>query len=361
MTPAEANLATAAGRAAPPLRRGGAVPLPVLALALAAFALAVGVGLSLGAADLGPGTVASLLWRALTGQAVEGVQATILFEVRLPRVAAGALVGAALATAGAVLQGLLRNPLADPHMLGVSSGAALGAVAGITLGASGRWLGFPAVSACAFAGGLVAVLVVERIAAAAGGARALGTVLAGVVVSTFCSAVIMLLITASPDTFVRGSLVWLMGDFGMVGGGALPALALLVGAGLVAVYSSSRTLNLLAAGEETAHTLGVDLPRARRRLFLLAAFLTGVAVSAVGIVGFVGLIVPHAVRLMAGADHRGLVPLCAIGGAAFVVVADVVARVAAAPAELPVGVVTALCGSPFFLWLLVRRLPRGGP
>jgi iron complex transport system permease protein len=344
------------GRAAPPLRRHAGVPRLALGVALAALGLAAFAALSLGATDLGPGAVAALLWQAATGP-VDGVQATILFELRLPRVAATMLVGAALATAGAVFQALLRNPLADPHVIGISAGSALGAVAGIALGATGRWLGFPAVSGFALAGGLVALVVVQRIAAAAAGARALGTVLAGVVVSAFCSAVIMLLISVSPDAFVRGSLVWLMGDLGMVAGEGLPALAVAVGVGLAGVYASSRTLDLLAAGEEVAHTLGVDLPRARRRLFLLAALLTGVAVAAVGIVGFVGLIVPHAVRLTAGADHRGLVPLSALGGAAFLVAADLVARVAVAPAELPVGAVTALCGAPFFLWLLVRRLP----
>lgn len=346
-------------RTLPAVRRARLLPLPALAGALAVLAGAVLLGVSVGAADLGLGDVLAALGRAVRGEAPDSVASTILLQVRLPRVAAAMLVGAALAAAGAVFQGLLRNPLADPHVVGVSAGAALGAVAAIAAGTSGRWLGFPAVSAFAFAGGLAAILVVERISAAAPGARALGTVLAGVVLSAFCSAVIMLLITASPDAFVRGSLVWLMGDFGMVTAEGLPVLALAVTAGVGAVHASSRTLNLLACGEETAHTLGVELGRARLGLFLLASLLTGVAVAAVGIVGFVGLIVPHAVRLVAGADHRALVPLSAILGAAFLVLADLIARVAAAPAELPIGAVTALCGAPFFLWLLVRRPPGG--
>lgn len=346
---------------AAPLVRGGPLPLAALAGALALLAAAALLALSAGAADVGPADAAGALTRRALGRPVEGLAATIVLEVRLPRVVTAMLVGAALASAGAVFQALLRNPLADPHVVGVSSGAALGAVGAIAAGATGRWLGLPVVSASAFAGGLVAILVVERIAAAARGARVLGTVLAGVTLSAFCSAVIMLLVTASPDAFMRGSLVWLMGDFGMVAPEGLPALGGTVGLGLLGVYASSRTLNLLAFGDESAHTLGVAPGRARRRLFVLASLLTGVAVAAVGVVGFVGLVVPHAVRLVAGADHRRLVPLAATLGAAFLVLADVVARVAAAPTELPVGAVTALCGAPFFLWLLVRRLPGDAP
>jgi iron complex transport system permease protein len=158
---------------------------------------------------------------------------------------------------------------------------------------------------------------------------------------------------------VRGALVWLMGDFASVSADTLPPLAAAVLTGLALVYASSRTLNLLVLGEEVAHSLGVDVPRARRTLFVLGSLLTGVAVAAVGIVGFVGLIVPHTVRLLVGADHRGLVPLATLLGAAFLVLADLLARVVVAPAELPVGAVTAFCGAPFFLWLLVRRMPRG--
>ncbi len=348
---------TVLSREVPIVRHRRALPLPALAAALAALAVSGLLGLGFGAADLGLADAARLLRDAALGRPVDGLAATIILELRLPRVLAAMLVGAALAASGAVFQGLLRNPLADPHVVGVSSGSALGAVLAISLGATGRWLGFPAVSAFAFAGGLCAILVVERIAAAAPGSRALGTVLAGVVLSAFSSAVIMLLITASPDAFIRGSLVWLMGDFGMISADGLPALTVAVGAGLAGVYASSRTLNLLALGDEAAHALGVELAPTRRRLFVLASLLTGVAVAAVGIVSFVGLIVPHAVRFVLGADHRRLVPFSAAFGAAFVVLADVVARVAAAPAELPIGAITALCGAPFFLWLLVRRLP----
>lgn len=342
------------------VRHRAALPLPALAVALATLGVAVLLGLGFGAADLGPADVVRLLWQAVTGRPADPLAATIVLDLRLPRVLAAMLVGAALAASGAVFQGLLRNPLADPHVVGVSSGAALGAVLAISAGATGRWLGFPAVSAFAFAGGLAAILVVERIASAARASRPLGMVLAGIVLSAFSSALIMLLITASPDAFIRGSLVWLMGDFGMVSADAMPALAVGVGAGLAGVYASSRTLNLLALGDEAAHALGVAPDRARRRLFVLGSLLTGVAVAAVGIVSFVGLIVPHGVRFVLGADHRRLVPFSALYGATFVVLADLVARVVAAPAELPIGAVTALCGAPFFLWLLVRRVPHGG-
>ncbi len=349
---------TVLDRPAPLVRHRGPLPLPAVGLAIAALLVSGLLGLGYGAADLGPADVVRLAWHAAAGEPIDALAATIVLELRLPRVLAAMLVGAALAASGAVFQGLLRNPLADPYVVGVSSGAAAGAVLAICLGATGRWLGLPVVSASAFAGGLTAILVVERIAAAAPGSRALGTVLAGVVLSAFSSAVIMLLITASPDAFVRGSLVWLMGDFGMVSADGLPALAVAVALGLTGVYAASRTLNLLALGDEAAHALGVDPRSTRRRLFVLASLLTGVAVAAVGIVSFVGLIVPHAVRFVLGADHRRLVPFSAVFGAVFVVLADLVARVAAAPAELPIGAITALCGTPFFLWLLVRRLPR---
>ncbi|HEY8369935.1 MAG TPA: iron ABC transporter permease [Thermodesulfobacteriota bacterium] len=348
---------TVLDRAAPIVRHRGPLPLPAVGLAAAVCLVAALLGLGYGASDLGPMDVLGLAWRAATGRPVDATTAAIVLELRLPRVVAAMLVGAALAASGAVFQGLLRNPLADPYVVGVSSGAAAGAVLAICLGATGRVLGLPVVPASAFAGGLAAILVVDRIAQAAPASRALGTVLAGVVLSSLASAVIMLLITASPDPFVRGSLVWLMGDFGMVTPDGLPVLAFAVALGLAGVYAASRTLNLLALGDEAAHALGVEPGPARRRLFVLASLLTGVAVAAVGVVSFVGLIVPHAVRFVLGADHRRLVPFSAAFGGAFVVLADLVARVVAAPAELPIGAVTALCGAPFFLWLLVRRLP----
>jgi iron complex transport system permease protein len=296
------------------------------------------------------------LWRALSSSGslpdADGSR-RILLELRLPRVFLGVVVGAALASSGTVFQAILRNPLADPYLLGLSGGAALGAVLVLLTGAGQA---APLlVPAAAFAGALLAVLAVHRIATSAGALPPTALILAGVVVSAFCSAFVMFLTAVSPSARVHGALFWMMGSLASPQAGILSAAALAVAGGVVVLCACGGELNALSMGEDVAGQLGVEVGRVRSRLFLAASLVTGAAVSASGLIGFVGLVVPHALRALVGADHRLLVPASALAGAAVLVLADTAARTIMPPTEIPVGVITALFGAPFFLVLLNRR------
>ncbi len=286
----------------------------------------------------------------------DNVDAQIFFVARLPRTLAGALVGSMLACAGVVFQGLLRNPLATPFTLGVSAGAALGAMLAITFGWSFAWLGVPAAPAASFIGSLLAVAVVYALARARH--RGISTnvlLLAGVTMNAFFSALILFVQYFADFGQTYRILRWLMGDLDVSSyQPLLTALPLVVFSAVVFAWLA-RPLNLLSLGPESAGTHGLDVTRAQRAAFISASLATGAAVSVGGPVGFVGIIIPHLVRLMVGSDHRLVLPASALFGAAFLVGCDVVARTAMAPVELPVGVITALIGGPFFLWLLLRK------
>jgi iron complex transport system permease protein len=283
----------------------------------------------------------------------ENVDAQIFFVARLPRVLAAALVGGTLAAAGVVFQGLLRNPLAAPYTLGVSAGAALGAMVAITFGASLPMMG---VTSASLAGAALAVGVVYLLAQARH--RGLSTtvlLLAGVTLNAFFSALILFVqYLGSPGDLFR-ALRWLMGDLDVASYTPLVAALPFVVIAFAGFAWLARPLNLLSIGEEAASARGVDVERAQRVAFFSASLATGAAVSVAGPIGFIGIIVPHLVRLLTGADHRLVLPASTFFGAAFLVACDVVARTALAPLELPVGVITAVIGGPFFLWLLVRR------
>jgi iron complex transport system permease protein len=290
---------------------------------------------------------------AIQGKADPTAQ-TIVMGLRLPRVILAALVGAGLALSGAVFQALLRNPLAEPYVLGVSSGAALGAVTAIVFGMTiGSVVALPF---SAFGGAVLAVFLV--LAMAGGRGRGLDTrvlLLSGVVIGAFFNAIILLIINfADVETF-RAAFLWIMGSFS----GASPEAALTLSIYLVPAVLGltllARPLNLLSVGEQSAFHLGVDVRRFKLVLYVATSLVVGVCVAGAGAIGFVGLVVPHGLRLIGGSDHRWLLPACAISGAMFMVAADTVARTVVAPAELPVGVVTALIGVPVFLWLLVRN------
>jgi iron complex transport system permease protein len=286
----------------------------------------------------------------------DNVDAQIFFVARLPRTLAGAVVGASLAAAGVVLQALLRNPLASPFTLGVSAGAALGAMLAVTLGASFQALGVSSVPLASFAGSLGAVAVVYTLATVR--RRGLSTdvlLLAGVTLNAFFSALILFVQYFADSTQTFRTVRWLMGDLDVAGYGALLAALPLVALALLAFAWLPRGLNLLSLGPESAAARGIDVHRTQRLAFLSASVATGAAVSLGGPIGFVGIVVPHLVRLVVGADHRVTLPASALFGAAFLVACDVIARTALAPMELPVGVVTSLIGGPFFLWLLVRQ------
>jgi iron complex transport system permease protein len=286
----------------------------------------------------------------------DNVDAQIFFIARLPRVLAAALVGASLAAAGVVFQALLRNPLATPFTLGVSSGAALGAVVAISLRLQLTLAGVSAVTAASFAGSLGAVAIVYALARARH--RGLSTnvlLLAGVTLNSFFSALILFVqYMADPAETVR-ALRWLMGDLGVAGYGPLVAALPFTIAAFVAFAWLPRTLNLMTLGPDAAASRGVDVVRTQQIAFFSASLVTGAAVSLGGPIGFIGIIVPHLVRLLVGSDHRIVLPAATLLGAAFLIVCDVLARVVMAPVELPVGIITALIGGPFFLWLLVRQ------
>ncbi len=312
------------------------------------------VGLAVGPASISPPDVAA----ALVGRARSDLAATVVLELRLPRVLLAALAGGGLAVAGTAFQALTRNPLADPAVLGVAGGAALGAVLGHLGGLEGSLAATVGLSAVAFAGALIAASVVYLIAASGGSLPVQTLLLAGVITGLFFSSVITLVVSLVDFAQLGGILHWLMGSLGVVGYRAVAVIAVGTAVGTALIYAQARALNLLALGEESALQLGVEAERVKRIIFVAASLLTGVIVAQTGPIGFVGLIVPHGARLAVGSDNRLLVPVAAGAGATFLVLADAVARVVVTPAELPVGVVTAFCGAPFFVYLLRTRLRR---
>jgi len=286
----------------------------------------------------------------------DNTDAQIFFVARLPRTLAGAMVGALFAASGVVFQGLLRNPLATPFTLGVSTGAALGAILAITFNWSIAMLGISAVPLAAFAGSLAAVAIVYALAQARH--RGLSTtvlLLAGVTMNAFFSAMILFVQYFASFADIYRAIRWLMGDLDVSSYEPIVA-ALPATAAAFAVFAwLARPLNLLALGADSAESRGLDVARAQRAAFLSASLATGAAVSIGGPIGFIGIIIPHLVRLLVGPDHRLVLPAATLFGAAFLVGCDVLARTILAPVELPVGIVTALLGGPFFLWLLLRK------
>ena len=278
-------------------------------------------------------------------------QRAILFDIRLPRVLLGACVGASLAVAGAALQALLRNPLAEPYLLGVSNGAALGTMLAFVF-FEGYSLGRPIL---AFAGAGIATFAVYQMARSRAGMNVERLVLSGVIVTTFLSSIIVLLTSVLDAAKLRGFTFWLLGDLSQASYEGFYLTLAAAAIGTIVLSSQARALNLMMIGERDALDFGVEVGRVRLIVFGLSSLLVGTAVAASGSVGYVGLIVPHLVRLAIGSDNRMVVPLSAIAGAIFVVLADTVARTAIAPRELPVGAVTALVGAPLFIYLLRRN------
>ncbi len=286
----------------------------------------------------------------------DNVDAQIFYVARLPRVLAGALIGSTLAAAGVVLQALLRNPLATPFTLGVSAGAALGAMLAIAWRLDVGALGVSSVPIASFLGSLVAMVIVYGLASSQ--RRGLSTnvlLLAGVTLNSFFSALILFVQYLADFTESFRTVRWLMGDLDVGSYGPIVAATPFIIAAFVVFSLLPRALNLLTMGEDVAASRGVDVSRAQRWAFLSASLATGAAVSLGGPVGFIGIVVPHLVRLMVGSDHRVVLPAATLFGAAFLVLCDLMARTLMAPVEIPVGIITALIGGPFFLWLLVRQ------
>jgi iron complex transport system permease protein len=314
-----------------------------LLLAALLLALAVLLGVTVGGVHL---SFADLV----SGEGAAGRTARLLASLRFPRVALAAIVGGCLALAGAALQALLKNPLADPFLLGTSGGAATGAALAALAGVS------PLLSpAAAFTGAIVSSFGVAALARRGGRLDLQRLLLAGLIANAFFSALILLVFSAASGEAARTMLFWMMGSLAdATAGKALALLPYALAAGAVLVLSAAR-LNLFAVGEENAAALGVDTERSKRLVFLAASLLTGAAVAFAGVIGFVGLLVPHAARAAAGNDQRILLPVSALCGAALLVAADAFARTAFAPAELPIGAVTAALGAPVFAWLLLRN------
>ncbi len=314
-----------------------------LAAAGVLLAVSVFVGLSVGGVRLS-------LPDLLSGVGEAGETARLVASLRAPRVLLAALVGGCLAVAGAALQALLKNPLADPFLLGTSGGAATGAALAALVGLS------PLVSpAASFAGAVASSLVVAALARRGGRLDLQRLLLAGLIANAFFSAVLLGVFSVASGQTARTMLFWMMGSLADATPGKALALAPYGAAGLAVLLAFAARLNLFVVGEENAAALGVDVESAKRVVFLAASLLTGAAVAFAGIIGFVGLLVPHAVRAAVGNDQRTLLPVSAVAGAALLVAADAVSRAAFAPAELPVGAVTAAIGAPIFAWLLLKN------
>ncbi len=279
---------------------------------------------------------------------------TIILEIRLPRVILAGVVGAALAIAGATYQGLFRNPLADPYLIGVAQGAALGAVIGFLLPVTWLGIGFGTVPLLAFAGALLSVAVVYSFARVNKTLPVTTLILAGVALGALLAAIVSYLIITSGEE-MRGILFWLMGSFSLSQWSEVKFVLPSVVVGVVIILLYARSLNVMQLDEAQAQQLGVNVEKLKLILLTAATLITAAAVSFVGIIGFVGIIIPHAVRLVWGPDHRFLLPLSVLIGAIFLILADIVARTVLAPSEIPIGVITAFCGAPFFLYLLRRR------
>ncbi|MFH8885679.1 FecCD family ABC transporter permease [Streptomyces californicus] len=344
---------------APGSSRRGRTFLLTLGLTVA---LLVGCLLSaaIGAYNIPLGDVLSSVQHriGLGGQALDRVGESVLWNVRLPRVVLALLVGACLGCAGALMQGVFGNPLAEPGVIGISAGAAVGAVASIALGLSffGNWT----ITVCAFVAGLATVLLVYALSRSGGRTEVVTLILTGIAVNAFAGALIGLFVFFADNAQITQITFWQLGSLSQATWPKVLAVLPCAVAGLLIAPFHSRKLDLLALGERPARHLGVDVERLRIVLVLVVALLTAAAVAVAGIISFVGLLVPHLLRMANGPGHRFLVPASALGGGVILVAGDLAARTVAAPAELPLGVLTALFGSPFFFWLLRRTRRRQG-
>lgn len=336
-------------------RAGTATAAVVLGVFLAVSAV---LAIGLGSAVVPPAETVRYLWAALSGgviQADEVVRYQIIWQIRTPRVLLAAVVGAGLGVVGVAVQAMVRNALADPYILGVSSGASVGAVLVSVLGALSA-LGIHAVSAGAFLGALGATLLVHLVARSPTGVTPLRLVLTGVALSFGFQAVMSVIVYLAPSSEATATvLFWTMGSFGAATWSSLPVVAVVVVLGILLLRGLARPLDVLALGDETSASLGVDAARQRKVLFGVTAVMTGAMVAVSGAIGFVGLVIPHIVRIAVGADHRRVLTVAPLLGAVLMVWVDLFSRVVVAPRELPLGVITALIGVPVFLGLMRRR------
>lgn len=335
--------------------------LRLLAGAIALFVASLVFAAGYGAVGISPTQILAIVLKPVgidPGWAFSPMQETVFWAIRLPRACLAVLAGTALAISGAALQGLFRNPLADPALIGVSNGAALGGVAAIVFGASITATWFPPeyrLPVAAFAGGLAAVWLVNRLATRDGRTDVPTMLLAGVAINAMAAAGIGAFVFASDDQQLRELNFWLLGSLGSITWDRLVPVAVLAVPGIVFLFAFARFLDAMLLGESETMYLGFEVERTKKLIIVCAAVCTGATVSATGVIGFIGLVVPHVVRMIAGPGHKLLLPLSVMVGASLMLIADIVARTAVLPAELPIGIVTACVGGPFFIWLLMRQ------
>ena len=321
--------------------------LTVSAVMSALFALTVFLGISFGSS----GEELRSVFDAMVGlHHPGGMVNTIIWQIRFPRVMLAGLVGATLSLGGLVFQALLRNPLAEPYILGISGGAAIGAIIGILLGLSR----FPGVGLLAFAGGMVTLFLVLGIASGQTFSQKEALLLSGVMINAFCSAVIMFLISISSDTGLHSIIFWLMGDLSSAGTSEVFYLALMLLPCFAVIFWLSHSMNLLLMGRDMAQSMGINVGALTISLLAISSFMVSATVCQCGLIAFVGLVVPHLLRLILGSDHRVLVPACILGGGAYLILCDLVARTLPPQGEMPAGVITAMIGAPVFIYLLRR-------
>jgi iron complex transport system permease protein len=319
----------------------------ICSILLIVLVFAMLAGVAIGPAGSGWASV----FQILAGRSdVNSTLSTIILKIRLPRVFLAAMVGATLSLGGLVFQALLRNPLAEPFILGVSGGAAIGAIIGIIFGLSY----FPGVSITAFLGSSGTLALILVLTAGQSLVKKESLLLSGVMVNAFCSALILFLISVTQDTRLHNIIFWLMGNLSYADNQQVGLLTLMVGPCFVLLFWFSHTMNLLLMGKEMAQTMGVNIKAVTLMLLIVSSFMVSATVSYCGLVGFVGLVIPHLLRRLLGADHRILVPACVLGGGAYLVICDLLARTLARQGEMPTGVVTAIIGAPLFILLLKK-------
>ncbi len=321
------------------------------------------VSLGIGSSDVSFGQIISILGNKIPGlhtlvapNAFTESQEAIILSLRLPRVLAGVVIGAALATGGALYQGVFKNPMADPSVLGVSAGASVGAGIGLLVGSSFNLFGFPIVPTAAFAAGLATIFVVYNISRVGSRVPEMSLLLTGVAFTFFLSAIYQILQVLAPKyANLHTSVFWLIGGISNIGWTQLYTIFPFIAVGLVISFFFARDLNMMALGEDTAQHLGVNTERSKKIIITVGALMTAAAVSISGLIGFVGLMIPHIARLIIGPDHRILIPASLITGAIFLVLCDTIARVATGADQLPAGALTSLAGGLFFIFLLRKR------
>ena len=327
------------------LKRILTISTGMLLVLIAAAVLGISVGSSGGGFET---VIRSIFGKTVADSSLED----IIWRIRMPRVVLAALVGAALSAGGLVFQALLRNPLAEPYILGISGGAAIGAISGILAGLSQ----FPGVSVSSFIGSMMTLALLLMISSGRTILRKETLLLSGVMVNAFCSAVIMFLVSMTQDARIHNIIFWLMGDLSLAGFKQVILLAAIVIPGIAVIFWLSHVMNLLLLGQETAKSLGVNLKVVTVILLGTTSLMVSATVSQCGLLGFVGLVIPHLLRFVVGPDHRVLVPACVLGGGAYMIVCDVLARTLPRQGEMPAGVVTAIIGAPLFIFLLKKSV-----